>query len=173
MRRLRPGQGDAEQQHQQVHRLPEGIHVARRLGRLDGGDVAGRDRFTAVGGRRVQHQTLQIGPRHHPQVLGPPAGQVIDLADELRHRVRTQRDGGEELRHVGGDHPAEQRLLVLEVRVKPLLAGIRVARNAIDPGTGQPVLRELRPCGRQDRLAKFGRGPHGDDHKPYELVRLV
>ena len=93
-------------------------------------------------------------------MFGPSAGQVIDVADKLRYRVRAQCDGGEELRGIGGDNAAEQGFLVAEVGVKPLLAGVGGLGDPVDPGAGQPILGELGPGGAQDRVTQFAGGPH-------------
>jgi hypothetical protein len=93
-------------------------------------------------------------------VFGPSAGQVEDVADKLRYRVRAQSDGGEELRCIRGDNAAEQGFLVAEVGVKPLLAGVGGLGDPVDPGTGQTILGELGARGAEDRVTQLAGSSH-------------
>ena len=58
-------------------------------------DVSGWNCVPLVRGRWVERQPFQVGPGDHAPMLWSPAGQVVDVADEIGYRLRPQRDGGE------------------------------------------------------------------------------
>ena len=76
-------------------------------------------------------------------MLGVAARQVVDIADELRHRFGPHAKCGEVLPSVRGDHATKQRLLIAEMCVQPLLAGPRGGGDPIDAEARQAVLREF------------------------------
>ena len=79
-----------------------------------------------------------------------PVGQIVNVADELGHRLGTYRERAEELGTVGSGDLAEKRFLVAEVSVEALLAGLGDARDAVYPGAGEPECGELGACGAQN-----------------------
>jgi len=137
--------------------------AAGGLGGLDGAQFAPGN-VVAAGLRIVEYQAFQPGPRHHAEVFGPLTGKVEDVTDEFGHRIGPHCQGMEELRAVSGCHETKQRLFVAEMGVETFLAGVGGLCDPVDPGAGQPVLREFGPGGGQDLAAQLRCVTHTNDH---------
>ncbi len=139
---MSPREAEREEQDEQIGGFPRGVDLPSGLRHFDGRDCLLEDRL-AVSARLVEDETLQLCPGDHPEVFVPGAGQIVDGAGELGHRVSAESDRTIEICDVDRHHLPEQRFFVTEVGVEAFLAGARGTSDPIDPRAGETVAGEL------------------------------
>ena len=147
--RMCPRQANPEQHDEQVEWLPGGIRISIRLGLLDRRDGAVDCRF-AIGQGLIESHALQSGPIVHPDPVRLAERVVVDISDDLGDGFGSHGQRTKELGRVHGHDGSEKCLLVAEVGVQTLFAGVGGAGNAINPGAGQAMLGEFGPGRRHD-----------------------
>ena len=87
-------------------------------------------------------------------------GQIEDIADELRYRIRAQLDGLEELRAIGSDYISKESLLVAEMRVQTFFTGAGGSGYAVNARSGEAMLGEFRAGRGKDFVSELRRRSH-------------